>query len=149
MHSQIANHLGRRLVFCGKALRAHFEAALAIEGATVPTWAVLAHAHESPGLSQTELAEIVGIESPTLVRHLDRLSNEGLVVRRRDEVDRRVTRIELTDAGRALYERLAEVAEGLDAALRSLFTPEEEELLERMLIRITAYAEDAHVSTRR
>ena len=35
------------------------------------------------------------IEPPTLVRHLDKLADEGLVERRRDEQDRRVARVYL------------------------------------------------------
>jgi MarR family transcriptional regulator for hemolysin len=147
MERKFPDHLGRRLVFTGKALRAHFEATLAAEGASVPTWAALAHAHESPGMSQTELADLMGIEGPTLVRHLDRLCAEGLVTRRRDVNDRRVTRIDLTEAGDARYQTLAAVAQGFDRELRGLFAPEEVEILERMLIRIAAYAEDAHVYT--
>src|SRR5260370_25262640 len=73
--------LGKRIVFAGKALRARLEEALAANGASLPTFFVLTSARESSGLSQTELAGRVGIESPTLVRHLDRLSAEGLVVR--------------------------------------------------------------------
>ena len=40
----------------------------------MPTWAVLSEAHHTPGLSQVQLAAQIGIEGPTLARHLDRLS---------------------------------------------------------------------------
>src|SRR5271165_5777205 len=143
LNSVVVNSLGRRLVFTGKALRAHFEANLVAAGASLPTWVVLAHAHETPGMSQTELAERVGIEGPTLVRHLDRLCAEGLVVRRRDAADRRVTRIELTDAGRDRYQDLAAVAERLDRDLRALLTEGEGEMLDRVLVRITTHIEEA------
>src|ERR1700730_8625449 len=113
------NPLYRRFVFAGKALGAHFAAALTAAGASLPTFTVLNQARAFPGLSQTELAERVGIEGPTLVRHLDRVCGAGLVVRRPDPVDRRVTRIELTDLGQTRHAELATIAHGLDRQLRA------------------------------
>lgn len=141
--------LGRRLVFAGKALRAHFDAALSAAGASLTTWIVLASAETYPGLSQTELAERIGVEGPTLVRHLDRMSGDGLLERLRDPADRRVARIRLTEAGRRRYRELAKVADTLDTQLRSLFTPDEYAVLERAIDRITAYTEEPHVIAHR
>jgi len=138
------NPLYRRIVFSGKALSAHFAAALTAAGASLPTFTVLTQARAVPGLSQTELAERVGIEGPTLVRHLDRLCRDGLVVRQRDTVDRRVTRIELTEAGQARHEELATIAHGLDRQLRAALGDEDCALLDRILTRITSHLEDAH-----
>lgn len=50
------------------------------------------------GLVQAELAEHLGIEGPTLVRLLDRLENDGLVVRQSTSQDRRCKRVVLTEA---------------------------------------------------
>jgi MarR family transcriptional regulator for hemolysin len=138
------NPLYRRVVFAGKLLGAHFAAALATAGASLPTFTVLTQARAAPGLSQTELAERVGIEGPTLVRHLDRLCGEGLVVRRRDALDRRVTRIELTEAGQARHSELAAIAHGLDRQLRAALGDEDCALLDQILIRVTNHLEETH-----
>jgi DNA-binding MarR family transcriptional regulator len=74
---------------------------------------------------------------------------EGLVARVRDAADRRVTRIELTDGGRARQAELATVADDLDLRLRSLFTADEYDVLDRAISRITAYAEESDVITSR
>jgi MarR family transcriptional regulator for hemolysin len=136
--------LGKRIVFAGKALRARFESALSAAGASLPTFLVLTSAREWPGVSQSELAERVGVEGPTLVRHLDRMCAEGLVTRVRDENDRRVTHIELTDEGIARQAELARVAAGLDRQLRRLFTPEDLAVLDRVLIRLSDYTEETN-----
>ncbi len=93
--------LTKRLAFLGKEMREAFAALLAEHGCTMSTWAVLFQAHKSPGLSQVQLAAQMGIEGPTLARHLDRLCAEGLVERRRDAHDRRIARVALTAVGRA------------------------------------------------
>src|ERR1700757_2589624 len=88
--------LGRRLVFLGKQLQRRFEGVLADQGTTLPTWSVLRYVAMHPHPSQVELATMIGIEGPTLTRHLDRLCAEGLVTRTRDESDRRIVRVALT-----------------------------------------------------
>ena len=60
---------------------------------------LLREARNADGASQRELAELMRIEPPTLVRHLDKLADEGLVERRPDPADRRVLRVVVTDGG--------------------------------------------------
>jgi MarR family transcriptional regulator for hemolysin len=118
-------------------MREWFDARLAERGGSLATWIVLSQALDAPiSLSQRELAARVGIGGATLVRHLDRLEAEGLVVRRRDEHDRRVTRVEITPAGRARHAELAEVAADVDRELAALMSDEEQATLRRLLLAI-------------
>lgn len=66
------------------------------------------------GATQSELAERMGVEGPTLVRMLHRLEDEGLVERREAESDRRAKTIRLSPAAE---EALAKIA-ALSAPLR-------------------------------
>ena len=94
--------LGRQLAATAKATRAEFDTRLGEAGGSLTTFIVLRLASEAPGgleLSQRQLADRMGVEAPTMVRHLDRLEREGLIERRRDARDRRVTRITVTPAG--------------------------------------------------
>jgi len=56
----------------------------------------------------------------------------------------RITRIDLTAAGRRLHARLAEVAQGLDRRLEALFTGREQQVPDPAITRITAHWEDHH-----
>jgi MarR family transcriptional regulator, transcriptional regulator for hemolysin len=67
--------------------------------------------------AQRELAAAVGIEGPTLTHHLNRMEASGLVTRRRDPANRRVHRVELTEAGEATFARLVEARRGLRRAV--------------------------------
>lgn len=111
--------LGRQLAMTHKAVRAEFEARLAAVGGSLSTFIVLRSAEEH-GLSQREIAERIGVEGPTLVRHLDRLEKEGLIERQRDAADRRVTRILVTEAGQRHHLHLAMVAADMETQMRSL-----------------------------
>ena len=110
-----------------KATRAEFDARLAEVGGSLTAFIVLRLAGEAPGgleLSQRQLAERMGVEAPTMVRHLDRLEKEGLIERRRDARDRRVTRITVTPAGRRRLGVLRKVADAMDAEILTVLGPE-------------------------
>jgi MarR family transcriptional regulator for hemolysin len=157
---------GRQLSMTAKAFRAEFDARLAGVGGSLSTWIVLRladasvlqsgevppealreasdEAPEDCALSQRELADRMDIEGPTLVRHLDRLEKEGLIERRRDAHDRRVTRIMVTPAGHRMLGRLREVADAMEAEVRSLFTPPEHDTVLRALSRLHAHLKALH-----
>jgi MarR family transcriptional regulator for hemolysin len=65
------------------------------------------------GLTQRELASLMAIENPTLVRLLDSLEQQGLIERRPCPNDRRARRLHLTKAGRNFMDELSERAERL------------------------------------
>jgi MarR family transcriptional regulator for hemolysin len=128
--------LGRQLAITGRQVRDRFDACMGQHGASLATWVVLRCAEREEGLSQRELASRVNIEGPTLVRHLDRMEQDGLVERCRDDVDRRVVRVSLTATGRRRHAELVDVAATLDAELRTLLDDDEIEILQRVLPRI-------------
>jgi len=71
----------------------------------VDQWRILASLHEREGCSVTALADTTAMERTTLTRALARMGAKHLVERRRDEFDRRATRLRLSAKGRRLYER--------------------------------------------
>src|SRR5262245_9661311 len=119
--------LGRLLSMTSKAMRTRADEVLAPHGHSLTTYIVLQAGSDAPdeGLSQRKLAEGMGIGGPALVRHVDRLEKEGLVQRRRDEVDRRVTRIVVTPEGQRVRTRLQKVMDEQDAQIRSLIDPDD------------------------
>ena len=89
-----------------QALRRAFDRRAAALGVTRAQWRVLARLGREDGLRQVDLAEALDVEPITLCRMVDRLSDAGLVERRRDEEDRRAWRIHLTPAAGPLTEQL-------------------------------------------
>ncbi len=75
---------------------------LACAGRTDATWLPLVHLKQTGGgITQKELAILVGVDGSSLVRVLDILAREGLIERRRDETDGRARLIHLTALGQA------------------------------------------------
>ena len=89
-----------------KIVSAAFNAALAAEGGSAPVWLILNALRHGRWTAQLDLARALGIEGPTLTRHLDSLERNGLVVRRQSDSDRRAVRVELTEPGEEAYQRM-------------------------------------------
>ncbi len=63
------------------------------------------HLH-GDSLRVTALADLLGVDAPTVTRKVQQLERDGLVGRQADPDDRRATRIQLTPAGRRTLERM-------------------------------------------
>jgi MarR family transcriptional regulator, transcriptional regulator for hemolysin len=114
-----AEPIGRQLARTAKLLTRAFERELALAGGSLPTWLILLSLKSRGWRTQRELAEALGIEGPTLTHHLTGLERAGLVTRTRDPDNRRVQRMDLTDAGDAAFHRLRRAASRFDRRLRS------------------------------
>lgn len=131
--------LGRRLYLGQRAVAEVLDRRLQAKGASLWNWVLLREATRANGASQRELADLMHIEPPTLVRHLDRLEVDGYVERRSDPDDRRRLLVFVTPAGRRRLTELHKVAERNDADLRSILDEHEIEVLGDTLMRIHAH----------
>src|SRR3954447_2734822 len=91
--------IGRKLAMTAKVVGSAFNATLAAEGGSAPSWLILNALRQGEWTAQLDLARALGIESPTLTRHLDNLERNGLVVRRPSETDRRGAGVARAPAG--------------------------------------------------
>lgn len=85
-------------------------------GVTQARWTTMVYLQKGgEGLTQRELARLMAIENPTLVRLLDSLEQQGLIERRPCPNDRRARRLHLTPDGtefmNVLTERAAKLRE--------------------------------------
>src|SRR6201995_2745184 len=83
-------------------------------GVSQASWMTIAIAAKARSpLSQSELADKLGVEGATMVAMIDRLVKAGLVVREASVTDRRIKRVVLTPAGISLYEKVKTEATAL------------------------------------
>jgi MarR family transcriptional regulator for hemolysin len=128
--------VGLQLGNTAKAVSRAFNDVLAEAGGTLPVWLILSSAKAEDRRTQLELARAVGIEGPTLTRHLDGLEEAGLVRRQRDAADRRAMRVELTDAGEELFQRLRQAVVAFNRRLTDGLSEQELDRLRRTLARL-------------
>ncbi len=108
------SRFGIRFSLLARRWRRLLDAQLASVGLTDATWVPLIHLKETGGgITQKELALLVGVDGSSLVRVLDILSREDLIERRRDEADGRARLIFLTEKGER---RVIEIQQQLSKA---------------------------------
>ncbi|NOU92099.1 MarR family transcriptional regulator [Paenibacillus sp. LMG 31456] len=88
------------------------------------------------GQSQKELAERLHIKPATITVMLNRTEKNGLVERRPDEKDQRISRVYLTDKGREAHEEVRNAFKIMEAQCFENFTDEDQELLRRLLMQM-------------
>jgi DNA-binding MarR family transcriptional regulator len=92
----------------------------------------------SPGA----LARDLDLSSGAMTSRLDRLEQLGYVRRTRDEDDRRGVKVEMTEAGRAAWDRAAEVAGRREAFFTSVLSKDEQRQLNDLLRKLTLALEE-------
>lgn len=88
--------------------------------------------------SQADLARVLDLEAPSLVRLLDVLERIGLVERFDDPSDRRLKRLRLTVLGRERYAQIDHAVETVERRLLIGVSPEEQATCNAVLARIEA-----------
>jgi MarR family transcriptional regulator, transcriptional regulator for hemolysin len=128
--------IGLQLANSSKAVSRAFNDRLAEAGGSVPVWLILSSLKSDERRTQLDLARAIGIEGPTLTRHLDGLEDSGVVRRVRDGTDRRAVRVELTGAGEQLFQTLRQAVIAFDRDLTAGVSETELERVRKTLARL-------------
>jgi DNA-binding MarR family transcriptional regulator len=88
------------------------------------------------GQSQKELAVNMQITPATITVMLNRMVKTGLVERRADEKDQRVSRVYLTDKGRKAQAVVKETFKQMDSQCFANFSEEDRQLLRRLMLQV-------------
>jgi DNA-binding MarR family transcriptional regulator len=93
-------------------------------------------------LRVTDLADLLGVDAPTVTRKIQQLEREQLVSRRPDPDDGRASRILVTEAGREALERLLEARREWYDRLLAGWEPAELDALAALLGKFSSALED-------
>lgn len=122
-------------------IQADFRETLAEEDISPRVFSVLSLAVETPGVTQSEVARLLGIERSGLVAIVDELERRGFVTRASVLGDRRAQALQPTPPGQSFYRSaLAAVQTHEDKLLSVLSKAEQAQLLD-MLHRIRRMSE--------
>jgi MarR family transcriptional regulator, transcriptional regulator for hemolysin len=130
------NPIGLQLANTAKAVGRAFNDHLADAGGSVPVWLILSSLKSDERRTQLDLAHAVGIEGPTLTRHLDGLEANDIVRRVRDGNDRRAVRVELTAKGERLFQTLRQAVVAFNRDLTAGLSETELERIRTTLARL-------------
>ena len=135
---QIQDYIGFQLLQIHRAHRRHAEAALNKLGLHTGQEMVLLQLWLEEGIPQSQLAACMEVEPPTATKMLQRMERAGLIDRRLDPEDARVSRVYLTERGRSLEQPVLDVWRQLEAQSVAGLSPTELALLRRLLMQVSA-----------
>lgn len=128
--------LGFLVADIARLLRERFNDTAQSLGLTLAQGRALLHLARHQGISQVALAQVLEIQPITLLRHIDRLEEAGLVARRPNPNDRRAQQLYLTENGTALIAEIVALGQSLtDLAMTGLSETDRNRLF-KMLGRI-------------
>ena len=133
-----ATPIGLFLSQSARVVARAFDEVLEEAGGSLPVWLILLNLTIRRPDNQRELAEAVGVREATLTHHLNAMDTRGLITRRRDETNRRIHVVELTEDGQALFLRLRDVAFAFDTQLRNGLEDADLDTLRALLGRLAA-----------
>ena len=85
------------------------------------------------GISMSGLAHKLGLDNSTLTRNIQKLDKLGLVLRKRDDYDKRVFRVHLTKKGRVIVEQFENLLLDLNHSMLKHIDLDDQENIPEML----------------
>lgn len=139
---QIRDFVGLQLVQVCRAHRQRADEKLSKLGLHVGQEMMLLQLWVEDGLTQSQLAQYANVELPTMTKMVQRMEHAGLVVRRPDPEDARISRVYLTEQGRSLEQPVLRAWTQLEERTLAGLTQVEQMLLRRMLLQIDTNLSD-------
>jgi MarR family transcriptional regulator, transcriptional regulator for hemolysin len=127
------NSVGYWVCQASHALQRAFNEELAPQGVTFRQAQVLGCLALEGKLSQTDLADRLGIEPPTLVGILDRMQRDGWIRRDGDKRDRRRKFVDATPAAKPVWTKIVAAAKRVRARATRGMTPPQLAQLKKLL----------------
>lgn len=136
------HRFGADIALLARTWRAELDRRLSHLGLSQARWLVLLHlARQSEPPTQSELAQMIGVECPTLARLLDGLEAQQLVRRVTVAEDRRAKRIELLPGTEELIAQIEAIASELRGEILVDIDQQELEVCQRVLGQMQANLE--------
>lgn len=92
--------------------------------------------NKKDGQSQKEIAETLNLKPSTITVMLKRMESANVVIRKPDPNDQRISRVYLTEVGRAMCKKSVEVMKDIEEQCYGNFSEDEKELLKKLLLKM-------------
>lgn len=119
---------------CSKKISDEFNRRLQEYGVTRVQWIAIFYIGKyDNGIFQRELSDLMNVKESSMVRLIDRMEKEELVIRKKNDNDRRITSIFLTDKGIILRNKLLPLGEQFQKDATIGISSEELDILKKVL----------------
>lgn len=126
------------LAMLGRDMRHLASERLACLGLHPGQHTIIQRLHETPGMTQAQLAGVLGVRQPTVAKMIRRMERGGLLRRARDVGDGRVSRLYTTEASDRLMPAIHRFRRELEESVTAALSPEEQEYAKGLIKKIHA-----------
>lgn len=103
---------------------------------------VLSCLGKGDGLSQLDIVHATRLKAPTISLIVQKMEQDGLITRKTDDMDMRMTRVYLTDAGKQAEKQISKCIAEIEADALDGLTEEEKKAVSSLLTKIYANLEN-------
>lgn len=136
----LSEFLPYRIVALGHVLSRRLGRAYADENIAIPEWRVLAVISQAEAMAARDVTAMTPMDKMAVSRAVASLEEKGLVLRKPDPSDRRVSMLYLSTKGRMLFARIARLALDFEARLLEALDEREARALRALLDRLDVRA---------
>lgn len=136
MRYKIDDHPGIMLKQIARLYEQVANACLKPLGITHAQSVILIRLWENEGFNQAELSKSASLDQSTVVRLLDRMEKDELIIRKKNPDDRRVFNFYLTTKSKKICQHLAEYSQTMTDIAHESFSENEFKQLKKLLIKI-------------
>ena len=136
MNPHDETYIGYAITDVSRLMRTVFERRVRASGLTRAQWLVIARLHRHPGLSQSQIADLLEIEKASAGRLIDRMQAKGWLHRERNPADRRSQLIVLSAEGSTLARRAQTAAKTMEQGLLRRLSRAERAMLIELLAKV-------------
>lgn len=115
----------KEMLDTSRLIRTYIDTRARAIGTTRAQWALLGHLARRPGLTQSELSDVLEIQPISLTRLVDRMTDQGLVKREPHPTDRRANCVFITESGLLAMEAFSPLAQEITEELFDGISPED------------------------
>ena len=133
---QVEDYIGFQIIHIYRAHRQIAEEAFGKLGVYPGQEMILLQFWLEEGIPQSQIAASLRVEPPTATKMLQRMERSGLVERRADPRDARVSLVYLTERGRALEQPVLDIWKQLEDQTVANLSLTEQTLLHRLLTQV-------------
>lgn len=102
----------------------------------------LTRVYENPGINQIDLSNLLKVDKATTTKAIQKLIDEGYIVKERDEADKRMWRLHPLDKAKRVYEILIEEENRNISVCFSDFTEPEKKLVYNLVRKMRKNVEE-------
>lgn len=133
MSFQHRKSVTHRLAMAAKAHRARSGTHLARIGLHPGQESVLKALSEEDGRTMSNLAQVLGVQPPTVTKMISRMAAQGLLKRVASQSDGRLARVHLTDEGRARIDEIDRIWTRIEREALAGFDDKDRKRLRKLL----------------